>query len=207
MSSILGQPAEGWRSIRERGAAVFDLNGRLPSVVSSLSSPDAPFFDGDVMLGGSGWLLASSLALAHGDPAVNVLMLDPDPAEFFESTGQYGAFSCASNAARDCYVAGLFEAPGGDGNQIAYVAETVAVFGASGRWGIWAERNIAGVVVSAQPSTLGLWELDNGPFFAVEEALDEFLGLNLGDGPAGIEFAISLRRNYGAFPDPRAEPV
>jgi hypothetical protein len=62
-------------------------------------------------------------------------------------------------------------------------------------------------VVSAQPSALGKWDLDNGPFFTVEEALDEFLGLNLGGGPAGAEFAISLLRNYGNFPDSREEMV
>lgn len=207
MSSIRVQSAEGLRKLRELGEAVFDLNSRLPSVVSSLASADAPFFDGDIVLGGSGWELASSLALAHGDPTVNVLMLDPDPAEFFSSTGEYGCFSCASDAARDSYVAGLFGDPREVADQIGYVAETVAVFGASGRWGIWAERNIAGLVVSAEPSALGAWELDNGPFLTVDEALDEFLGLNLGVGAAGLDFAIWLRRNYGALPDPREEPV
>ena len=202
MISVRVHSAEEWRRLRNLAEAVFDLNGRLPAVVSSLLLPDAPFFDGDVIFGEPGWGLASSLALVHGDPVVNVLVVRPDAAEFLATTGQYGCFFCRSDGSDERYLAGLFGEPSsGPVGQIGYAAETLAIFGMSGLWGIWVERNIAGLAVSADPSVLGRWELDNGPFMTADDALDGFLGMNLGGVGPESEFANSLRRNYCALPD------
>ena len=84
-------------------------------------------------------------------------------------------------------------------DKIGYAAEVVAVFGDSGRWGVWVERNLAGLVASADPPSLAMWELEQGPFLSAEDALDDFLSLNLGDSSADVSFAADLCRNYGAF--------
>jgi hypothetical protein len=202
MSSVRVQSAEEWQRLRGLADSVFDLNSRLPSAVSSLRVSESPLFDGDVIFGESGWGLVSSLALVHSDPTVNVLVVEPDSAAFLSSTGEFGGFSCRSDGAADCYLAGLFGEPSsGPAGQIGYVAETAALFGTSGRWGIWVERNVAGLVVSSDPSALGGWELENGPFLGVDDALEGFLGTNLGYVTPGSEFASSLRRHYGTFSD------
>jgi hypothetical protein len=58
------------------------------------------------------------------------------------------------------------------------------------------------LVVSADPPALGDWELENGPFLTVEDALEGFLGVNLG-GSEDPRFAPLLLRNYGTFRDDR----
>jgi len=205
MISVRVQSAEEWRQLRSRAEAVFDLSRRLPFVVSRLQTPGAPFFDGDVVFSDIGWGLASSLAVVHRDPIVNVLVVDPDSAAFISTIGEYGGFSCPSSGTVDCYLAGLFgEASRGGAGQIGYAAETVAVFGTSG-WGIWVERNVAGLVVSTNPSALTAWELENGPFLDADDAIDGFLGVNLGGLARDSEFASTLRRNYGVFRDERQE--
>ena len=193
------QSAEEWRRLCDLAEQVFDLASRLPSVVSHLEPADAPFFDGDVVFGEIGWSLASSLAFLHDDPVVNLVVVDPESSVFLEATGEYGGFSCPSSSSSESYTSGLFGVSRGVAGQIGYAAETVAIFGASGRWGIWVQRNIAGLVVSACPQVLGAWELELGPFLSTEDALDGFLGLNLGDAATDSEFARTLRRNYGTF--------
>jgi hypothetical protein len=206
MTSGRVQSAEEWGQLWSGAEAVFDLSSRLPFVVSRLQTPGAPFFDGDVIFGDIGWGLASSLAVVHGDPIVNVLVVEPDTAAFISTIGEYGGFSCPSSGTVDCYLAGLFgEASRGVAGQIGYAAETVAVFGTSGRWGIWVERNVAGLVVSTIPSALAAWELENGPFLDADDAIDGFIGVNLGGPSHSSEFARTLRRNYGVFRDERQE--
>ena len=202
MKSVRVQSAEEWLRLRSLAEAVFDFDARFPLAVSSLPIPESPFFDGEIIFGQSGWDLVSSLAIVHGDSDVNVLVVDPDADAFIDATGEYGAFSCQSDGADDCYLAGLFdESSRGVAGQIGCAAETVAVFGSAGRWGIWVERNIAGLVASADRSELGVWELENGPFLTADDALDGFLGVNLGNVGPDSEFATALRRNYGVFPE------
>jgi hypothetical protein len=200
MNPTLLRSAMEWQRLVGRAEAVFDLSLRLPAVVSHLSCGRAPFFDGDVILGEGGWSLVSSLAAFHNDGVVNLLVVDPGPDLYLEWLGRYGGFCCQSNATSDCYTRGLF----GDTasplvGQIAYTAEVVAVFGDSGRWGVWVERNIAGLVTSADPGALPEWELYHGPFLPADEALDDFLGLQLGGSAASSAFGDTLRRNYGVF--------
>lgn len=203
MTSVRVHSAESWRQLRSQAEAVFNLNSRLPHVVSTLLTSRSPFFDGDVIFLDDAWDLVSSLAIVHGDTDVSVMVAESDTASFILSTtGEYGGFTCSSSGTADCYRTGLFgESPRGPAGLIGYVADTVAIFGTSGRWGIWVERNIAGLVVSTTPSALASWELENGPFLNADEALDGFLGVNLGGSAPDSEFADTLRRNYGVFRD------
>ena len=195
------RPVTVWNQLRSEAERVVDVSARLPAVVHRLPLLDAPFFDGDAVFSEVGWALASSLARLHGDPKVNLIVVDPEPEYFLDAIGEYGAFSCDASDAVECYLAGLF----GDGSnnavgQIGYTAETVAIFGMSGRWGIWVERNVAGLVASVKLPGLAAYMDDHGLFLAVDDALEDLLGLNLGDTAASSQFSDSLRRNYSVIP-------
>jgi hypothetical protein len=203
MNGSRTRTAEAWRQQLTLAEGVFDLSSRLPSSVARVPLAHAPFFDGDVVFGEYGWSLVASLAKVHNDPVVNLLVIDPDADFFLEETGEYGGFSCQSGSDSDGYVAGLFgETRRSVVGQIGYAAEIVVVFGTRGRWGIWVERGVAGLIVSANPSALGPWELENGPFLTADDALEGFLGVNFGGSPDS-EFAVSLLHNYRTF---RHEP-
>jgi hypothetical protein len=191
-----------WQAVVAKGSEVFRLERRLPEVVHRLGCGARPFFDGDVVFGPSGWSMLASLATIHGDSVVHFLTVDPPAKYFLESIGRYGAFTTEATSDQDGYAEGLLgasveAAPG----KIAYVAEVAALFGDTGRWGIWVERGLGGLVSVDDPSRIHHWELTNGPFLSVEEALGDFLALNLAHGAEAEAFARRLRRNYSAFGD------
>lgn len=185
--------------LMKRGGEVFDLSKRLPDLVHRLSTGAAPLFDGDFVFGPSAWPMVSSLAGLHGDSSVHLLTLEPGEEDFLEA-GECGAFTVPVASTPDAYTEGLFGTTPNTGfMRIGYVADVVALFGDSGRWGIWVERNVVGLVATDHPSELALWELEHGPFASVEEAIDDFLALNIGVGPQVRSFASELQRNYGVF--------
>lgn len=186
-----------WVEFVRQAEQLFVLNCRLPGRVSRLSPLEAPFFDGDVLLGEGGWPLVSSFARAHGDAVVSFLMVDPGGDQLVGAAGAYGAFTCGSTDLSDEYVTGLLGAPEAHASgQPLLVADTFVLFGASPTWGVWVERGMAGVVFSATPHLLGSWESLNQPLMRVDEALEDFLGANLGDSDAAALFADALRQNY-----------
>ncbi len=189
-----------WQDLLAKGRAVFDLSKRLPDVVHRLRCGPAPLFDGDVVFGPAAWPMVSSLAALHGDSVVHFLTVEPEDQYFLKSTGEYGSFTAPVPPGSGAYSEGLLGAstevaPG----KIAYAADVVALFGDSGRWGIWSERNVAGLVAADDPAGLAEWEIQHGPFLSVEDALHGFLAVNLGVGPQAESFASHLRRNYGVF--------
>jgi hypothetical protein len=49
------------------------------------------------------------------------------------------------------------------------------------------------------PAGLAGWDLQHGPFLSAEDALNDFLSLNIGFGVQAELFASELRLNYGVF--------
>lgn len=189
-----------WQDIVSKGGGVFDLSKRLPDVVHRLRCGAAPLFDGDIVFGPAAWSMVSSLAARHGDSVVHFLTVEPTEQYFLKSTGEYGGFTAPVDFGRDTYSENLLgsttEVAVG---KIAYAADVVALFGDSRRWGIWSERNVAGLIAVDDPTGLAEWEIEHGPFLSVDDALDGFLAVNLGAGPQAESFASHLRRNYGVF--------
>lgn len=201
MECTRAQSADEWQRLVDLASSVFSLSDRLPAVVSSLPSTGTPFFDGDVMFGDAGWKIASSLARLHKDPAVNLLVVDPGNEFFLDRSGGYGCFSCPSASSVDGYVSEMFGDPASRlFAPIAYVANVLSIFGASRRWGIWVERNVAGLVTSYSHDLLPAWQIEHGPFLSADEALQDFIAINLGgDSANDPRFSAALRRNYGPF--------
>lgn len=202
MSPQTASTEGAWQTLLTKGSEVFRLERRLPDIVHRLRCGPRPFFDGDLVFGTSAWTMVASLAALHRDPLVHFLTIEPSAEHFLEAAGTYGGFTVAVTSDGDGYARGLFggtleAAPG----KPAYVAEVAVLVGETGRWGIWVERGVAGVVSVEDPSALGGWELAYGPFLSAEDALDDFLALNLADGDVADAFARRLKRNYSAFAD------
>jgi len=189
-----------FEGIASAGEAALNLANRLPGIVHKLKCGYAPFFDGDVVFGAGSWPMISSLAALHGDAVVHFMTVEPEARYFLEAAGHCGAFSTPVGADSDVYAAGLF---GSDlratSGKIAYTAEVAALFGNSGRWGIWSERGVIGLLATEDPGAIAEWEIAFGPFLSVEDALDGILRVNFGGAAVPEEFAAALERNYGAF--------
>ena len=187
-----------WERHFAKCETVFQTTKRLPDVVHRLTPAPHPFFDGDAIFSSEAWPLISALASLHGDEQVTFLTIDPAPEYYLASVGRCGGFTLpvlsSDRAYRDAlYGSTLVGSPG----VIGYTAEVVAVFGESLKWGLWCERNVAGLVVASDPSILGQWQLEYGPFLTAEDALHGFLSVNL--GPGSCNERTAFERNYGSF--------
>lgn len=188
-----------WEHRLNQCDAIFETSKRLPEVVHRLKLAPLPIFDGDVIFGSNAWPMLAALAALHGDQEVNFLTVEPTSESFLASTGSYGGFTIPPCSTSDAFGAALFDSTLiGSPGAIGHAAEVAAVFGDSLAWGIWSERNIAGVVTAADPGLLGEWQLEHGPFVSIEDALQEFLGVNLGS-KAGAELFATFEQNFSLF--------
>ncbi len=149
--------------------------------------------------GSGAWPMVSALARLHNDQAVHFLVFDPEDKFFLAEFGHYGAFSVPASGTIDLYTAGIWTPPRGSDDRLAFAADVAAVFGDGGRWGIWAERDTAGVVVTDDPSRLWDWELEYGPygaFLSAEDALESFVRLGF-RGSVPQDFISKFKENYG----------
>lgn len=167
----------------------------MPEAISRLELPTLPLFDGDVVFGDSAWDMIAALAALHDDELVHFLTIEPGPDQFSEPKGRYG-FTIPSDSTTIDYGEALYGSKGPEHHvtTLGYVVDVAAVFGESLDWGIWTERNVAGLVVGKDPELLQAWQLGYGPFLAVEEALQDFLGINLGS--ISDDAAAHWKRNY-----------
>ncbi len=173
-----------WTTMEERNRrlaqaeVLFKTDCVMPDVVNRLGLSNRPFFDGDVLLGFlGGWEMASSLAELHGDSEVHFITLDNDPGWFYSEGGHYGGFTLATVADSDTYQKALYSPQGGESRGwIGYITGVAALFGDSLKWGIWVERDVTGIVVVEDRDHIADWEVENGPFLAVEDALKAGLG-------------------------------
>lgn len=187
-----------WEGRLGQCEVIFHTTKNLPDVVHRLPPAHLPFFDGDFVFGSVAWPMISSLAAIHGDEEVNFLTLDPVPEYFLASKGFYGGFTIPTESSNSDFGGALYGSTlVGSPGVIGYTAEVVAIFGDSLNWGIWIERNVAGLVVAADPVLLDEWQLDHGPFLTSEDALQGFMGLYFGFKESA-ETAM-LEKNYGSF--------
>lgn len=179
------------------GAASINTEKRLPEHVFTRLPTHTLFFDGDVLFDSSCWQLIADLAIVHGEAAVHYLVAEPGPQHFATNVGSAGGFTLSVDSTED----ELRKCLGVDGDEpengwIGYVAEAVAIFGDSGDWGIWGERNIAGLVTARESEAFQRWLLKHGPFLPPEDALAGFMGFNTGYDQ---EWSNRIHENYSSI--------
>ncbi|MFI6526636.1 hypothetical protein [Streptomyces uncialis] len=100
------------------------------------------FCEFDVVLAPEFWPALCEMARWHGDDHVELLVLEPDCADFYVPEGLgYPVVSLSVVAGEDDYWAAIGFEPDGDAlGSIAISANVVALTGASAKWGCWGER-------------------------------------------------------------------
>jgi hypothetical protein len=195
---MLVRPAEV-DEVMKLVARVFEPVRSLPERVPRLGLPSTPFFDGNAIFGEEGWAMLSSIARLHDDARIALAVLDyplgftGDPEVF---AYEFVLAGIDEEGDTQKYIDLLYaESKSGDDHwTIGDVADRLVFIGGGARWGLWIERDLAGIVCAANPYELGNWLLDFGPFLDVYDALEGFVGGNTRDD-AG--FASELIQNYG----------
>lgn len=129
------------------GLPKFPFNHRLSTVW---------LFEFDVVFTRTFWKSLARLGALVGDESIVIVMQDPDARNYYlKNFGVIAAFEIRSEDDVDTLVHALRSSPpdGNEADAIAYCASTVQVFGSTGRWGIWAERE-AGIGIFAADGVL-----------------------------------------------------
>ncbi|WP_432247483.1 hypothetical protein ACRAR1_05520 [Streptomyces sanyensis] len=192
---------DGYRGIRSRSAATFDLDARFPDQVFRESARDSLFCEFDVVLAPEIWPALCTMARWHGDDRIELLVLEPDSDDFYVPEGLgYPAASLPVEASEDDYWAAIGFEPDGDAlGSISISANVVALTGASGKWGCWGEREPEVAVFQGFPDAAARseWCARFGPFLDVSGALESYLPMAFGGRPVPHAYAAALTANYG----------
>lgn len=191
----------GFLAVRSTIAKVFDLDARLPGQVFAGNRDDALFCEFDVLLAPDLWPAMQTMARWHGDEQIDLLVLDPDPDEFYQC--QYGMYPAASlpvDGDEDDYwnAVGFDSTPDVMGS-IHFSAEVVAITGKSGKWGVWGERGPEVAVFRGFPDAASRdeWRESYGPFLDAPEALQSYISMAFQDQIVPADYAATLLGNYG----------
>ncbi|MFG2880680.1 hypothetical protein ACGFYU_37675 [Streptomyces sp. NPDC048337] len=191
---------DGYLNVRSHGAAVFDLDARLPVQVFKEDIGDSLFYDFDSVLVPEIWPALCAMARWHGDEYVELLVLKPDCDTYYVADYQtYPAISLSVEASEDDYWAALSHEPNDDiFGSLAISADVITVTGASGKWGCWGERDPEVAVFRGFPNVAAQneWRKQFGPFLSVSDALDTYLD-PVFRGKVPPEYAATLTANYG----------
>ncbi|TXC99957.1 hypothetical protein [Streptomyces sp. ISID311] len=190
-----------YRAISSRSAVTFDLDARFPDQVFRESPRDSLFCEFDVVLAPEIWPALCTMARWHGDDHIELLVLEPDCADFYVPEGLgYPAVSLPVEASEDDYWAAIGFEPDGDAlGSISISANVVALTGASAKWGCWGERDPEVAVFQGFPDAAARseWCARFGPFLDVSGALESYLPMAFGGRPVPDAYAAALTANYG----------
>lgn len=149
------------------------------------------------------WPALRDLARYHGDATIELLVLDPDVDSYYVPEYHfYPAASLSIDLDEDYYWDVLNEEPEGDvSGAIVHSANTIALTGSSGAWGLWGERSLGVALVQGVPAgnRSDGWRAEYGPFLEVEEALQHYIEPNFRGRGVPVEVVGSLERNYPIY--------
>ncbi|MGE9696104.1 hypothetical protein [Streptomyces sp. NRRL F-5630] len=180
-------------TVRAHAAATFDIDSRLPAQVFRELADEAVVFEFDLLLTPDAWPALAAMARLHGDRQVDLLVIE----------GAYvsgRALSFSIEATPDDYWAEVGFDSGREAlESITIAAQTVALTGSSGRWGIWAERDPEIAVVRGFPEATARreWISHYGPCVDIADAMASWMRLAFRDARVPDEYAARLVANYG----------
>ncbi|MFJ3902979.1 hypothetical protein [Streptomyces sp. NPDC090025] len=195
-------PAPRPDTVRDRAAAVFDLDARLPAQVFRELADEAVFYPFDTLLTPDAWPALTALAGLHGDRRIDLLVVAADG-------DVVPALSLPVDATPDDYWARVgFEEDGDAWESVTIAARTVALTGPSGRWGCWGERDPEVAVLRGFPGEAARrdWCARHGPALDVAGVLGSWLRPVFRDRRVPAAYAAELTAHYGASRRPSDAP-
>ena len=121
-----------------------------------------------------------TLAGAHGDEGVSFVMVRPEPDEYH--VPDLGHFPCFSVPIQDIvrsYCEAVSYEPQGDPGGSVLYADAFAIFGESGAWAVWGQRDWEVVAVYADGQARP-WRDGTDIFVSPRTAVDRFIQPELG---------------------------
>ena len=115
------------------------------------------------------------LARVHNDESISLVVVDPDPEEYhIRDLGHFPSFSVpTSDVGRSYWDAVSYEPHDDPGAAVLY-ADTFAIFGESGTWSVWGQRDWEVVVVHAEGSARP-WREHTDIFLPPAVAVERFI--------------------------------
>ncbi|WP_454860619.1 hypothetical protein [Promicromonospora soli] len=121
-----------------------------------------------------------ALARVHGDERISLVVVDPDPEEYhIRSLGHFPSFSVPTTDIRSSYWDAVSYEPHDDPGAAVLYADAFAIFGESGTWSVWGQRDWEVVVVHAEDSVRP-WREHTDIFLPPEVAVERFIQPELG---------------------------
>ncbi|MCP2265156.1 hypothetical protein ACFQHV_12245 [Promicromonospora thailandica] len=115
------------------------------------------------------------LAHAHGDERISLVVVDPDPEEYhIRDHGHFPCFTVPTAEIEASYWDAVSFEPNDDPGAAILYADAFAIFGDSGRWSVWGQRDWEVVVVHADGLTRP-WTEGADLFVSPEDAVARFV--------------------------------
>ena len=183
-------------------SSMVSIANRLPALVFRPGYDRFRFLEFDVTTSERFWNVLSALAVSSQDSHVNLIVLEPDPIDyFFKRFHKYGALRFEVNASPNDYSEGLETAPANSpADALLYNSEVIAWFPDSCNWALWGERSrgvaVLGVKNGCSISVESILREASLPNVSVDQALMDFVSMNFKDTNALEEFSWKLEQNY-----------
>ena len=121
-----------------------------------------------------------ALARAHDDDRISLVVVDPDPEEYqIRDLKHFPAFSVPTGDIGSSYWEAVSHEPQGDPGGAVLYADAFAIFGESGSWAVWGQRDWEVVLVRAEGTTRP-WRGQTEIFVSPEVAVQRFIQPELG---------------------------
>jgi hypothetical protein len=134
-----------------------------------------------------------SLVDTYGDDLVTVATFDPEPLEYQDHYGTFGAFTISGRGISETYWSAVAQESTGE---LLFSANVVAQVGSSGRWAVWAERSWDLAIIMSDRAG-GPWLSCGVDFVPAEVALENFTEPDFKEPLKGNQRATFLRNVQG----------
>ncbi len=190
---------EQFEELQRDAERVFSLTAHLPLNPCKIPEQQVCFFPYESVTSEPFWPSLISLAKLHGDHSIQIIIIDPDPVDYYEARFDvFGALCLAIDADPGSYWSALTAAPGNSpADALAFRAETWAAVGHSGEWGFWNEQPYGiSIAYSRHIDGLAAW-IDSVSSDAVSrETVEGLVAQNFAGSSLPEEFAQTFCESF-----------
>lgn len=184
------------RALGEAKSTMFEAGAHIPQQVFKLGFGTFSCVEFQRVFIPEFWEIISGCMAQGNDSEAIFLQGGPEPADM--ATGCPGARFGRDTKSDEFYRAVSYE-DGGIGSSIQIQTIRFVLFGDSGTWGFWGDRDFD-VAIAASRRKNWVWpNADALPWFAPQAALDILIRQNLANGVVPDRFAAEYHQNYVAY--------